>query len=327
MKQRGPHVTVVIPFYQRRSGLLRDALCSISAQDYEGSVRVLVVDDSSPVDPRQELIAPAGPLTEITVLRQQNAGPAAARNRALDEVAADCVAVAFLDSDDTWLPSHLSNAMLAIGQGCDLYISNHFEPDSSVDSFTQSGVIHPEQHRPLELNRSVFFYQGDMVDQIIRQNIIETSTVVMKWSIHSASRFPGEFRYAFEDHVFWLRLASQSRLIGIGTKPEVQYGRGVSIWRSSSYDSKNAFSRILDELRFRKRALLPFLRSPAQLRSNSGKLRDLRREFVAAVLYRLRRRVPLDWKPILSIARLDPLCILLAPVQSGRIARDRRGAK
>jgi glycosyltransferase involved in cell wall biosynthesis len=97
-----PTVSVIIPFYRAR--YLRDAIESVRAQtftDYE----LLVVDDGSPDREEVERLALAGKDARIRYFRQENQGPAAARNTGLR--AARGRFVAFLDSDDTWEPTYL----------------------------------------------------------------------------------------------------------------------------------------------------------------------------------------------------------------------------
>src|SRR5258708_549681 len=92
-------VSVVIPTWNR-AALLGDALDSVFAQDY-APVQVIVVDDGSTDDTRS-LVA-RYPCVEY--YQQQHAGSAAARNRGVAHARGDYVA--FLDSDDVWLPGKL----------------------------------------------------------------------------------------------------------------------------------------------------------------------------------------------------------------------------
>src|SRR5580704_15275668 len=92
-----PFFSVIIPTYNRAE-LLRQALESVFRQEFT-DFEVFVVDDGSTED--------LSPVVEeyrnrATFLRQQNAGPSAARNLAIGKAQGDCVA--FLDSDDLWFP-------------------------------------------------------------------------------------------------------------------------------------------------------------------------------------------------------------------------------
>lgn len=96
-----PCITVVIPCY-KQAGYLATAIESVLSQQ-RVNVTVIVVDDGSPDDSA----AVAGRYDErVVVLRQSNAGVAAARNaglaRATDEL------VHFLDADDYLLPGMLA---------------------------------------------------------------------------------------------------------------------------------------------------------------------------------------------------------------------------
>jgi hypothetical protein len=95
-----PAVSVVIPTFQRRE-LVARALESVRAQtfrDYE----VIVVDDGS-TDGTDEAIARLG--MNVRYMHQENQGLSAARNAGIAVANGDLVA--FLDSDDRWLPGHL----------------------------------------------------------------------------------------------------------------------------------------------------------------------------------------------------------------------------
>jgi Glycosyl transferase family 2 len=104
-----PFCSVVIPTYNR-ADLLRATLDSVLRQE-GADFEVIVVDDGSPEDLSQVVDAYR---TKVTFLRQENAGPSAARNRGV--AAARGEYVAFLDSDDVWLPWTLSVYRRAIAE-------------------------------------------------------------------------------------------------------------------------------------------------------------------------------------------------------------------
>lgn len=96
-----PLFSVVIPVFDR-AGVLGDALRSVLAQSCR-DLEIIVVDDGSTDDPAA--VAAGFDDPRIRVLRQDNRGAAAARNRGIDEARGRYVA--FLDSDDRFLPHHL----------------------------------------------------------------------------------------------------------------------------------------------------------------------------------------------------------------------------
>jgi glycosyltransferase involved in cell wall biosynthesis len=93
-------VSVIIPTYNR-ADTVAAAVESVLNQTYP-DLDVIVVDDGS-TDQTAEVLA--GMAGQITLIRQENAGPSAARNRGA--AAAKGQILAFLDSDDLWLPEKI----------------------------------------------------------------------------------------------------------------------------------------------------------------------------------------------------------------------------
>ena len=89
--------TTIIPVYNRAK-LIRATLDSVLSQQ-GADQQVIVVDDGS-TDGTDQVLADYG--QRITVLQQANRGPGAARNLALEQ--ARGAYIAFIDSDDLWLP-------------------------------------------------------------------------------------------------------------------------------------------------------------------------------------------------------------------------------
>jgi GT2 family glycosyltransferase len=103
-------VSIIIPCYISTPGqakLLKETLRTVSAQvhaDYE----VILVDDGSPLP-----VAPvAGVYPQITTIRQENAGPAIARNNGIARSRGQYIV--FLDADDHLLPCALSAGITAL---------------------------------------------------------------------------------------------------------------------------------------------------------------------------------------------------------------------
>ena len=112
-----PEFSVIIPVYNRTDLLLR-AVGSVLRQDFQ-SFEIIVVDDGSEDDIKS--IVDAFDDDRVTCHRQANRGASAARNAGIDRARGRYVA--FLDSDDVYLPHHLAtmHAMLERSPGAVAY--------------------------------------------------------------------------------------------------------------------------------------------------------------------------------------------------------------
>ena len=97
-----PFFSVVIPVYNRAE-LLAQALRSVLAQS-DQDFEIIVVDDGSADDPARVVDVLCD--SRIVFIRQDNRGGGAARNAGIDRARGRFVA--FLDSDDEYLPHHLA---------------------------------------------------------------------------------------------------------------------------------------------------------------------------------------------------------------------------
>jgi glycosyltransferase involved in cell wall biosynthesis len=112
-----PAVSVVVPLYQSREYVVA-ALDSVLAQTF-GDLEVIVVDDGS-TDGGGEIVRDyAARETRVRYVRRENAGPAAARNTGV--AAARAAAIAFLDSDDLWLPEKLARQLPLLAENTLVY--------------------------------------------------------------------------------------------------------------------------------------------------------------------------------------------------------------
>ena len=100
MKQDQPFFSIIVPTYNRPRQLA-DCLRALSALHYPRQhFEVIVVDDGS-MSPLAEVVAPFYPLFRLTLVTQDNAGPAAARNTGAAHAQGEFLAF----TDDDCLPS------------------------------------------------------------------------------------------------------------------------------------------------------------------------------------------------------------------------------
>ena len=93
-------VSVIVPTYNRKE-TIQAAIASVQRQTFS-DWELIVVDDGS-TDDTADLIEGSDP--RLVLIRQENQGVNAARNTAM--LRARGRYIAFLDSDDEWLPHHL----------------------------------------------------------------------------------------------------------------------------------------------------------------------------------------------------------------------------
>ncbi|MBK6357203.1 MAG: glycosyltransferase family 2 protein [Betaproteobacteria bacterium] len=285
-------ITVVIPYYQKKTGILARALASIKLQEPCGMpVHVVVVDDASPVPAKGEVDSLGNLPFSIEVICQENSGPGGARNTGLDHAPKGTRYIAFLDSDDEWDSSHLQRAVAALKAGYSLYFSNHYHLGQSIGAFERAGRLDLAKHVELvDVGTGIYAYQGDMLDQIIRGNIIGTSTVVYDFQRCPEKRFRIEFANAGEDYLFWMELVSNGVKTAFSVQCEARYGHGVNIYSGSGWGTEQHLLRIHNELKYRKTTANLFSLTSDQQAHLKRCIEELRASFARDLLHRLAHR-------------------------------------
>ena len=114
-EQSSPRIAVVIPVHNRKE-VIRRAIDSVLHQDFQ-DFEVAVVDDAS-TDGSAELVAAISDKRVRLIREDVRRGANVARNRGIRETTAPIVA--FLDSDDEYLPNKLSFVIGAFDRQPDL---------------------------------------------------------------------------------------------------------------------------------------------------------------------------------------------------------------
>lgn len=102
-----PLVSAVIPTYNH-GALVSEAVASALVQSWP-QLEVIVVDDGS-TDDTPARLARFG--SRIAVIRQEHRGPAVARNAGIRAARGEWIA--FLDSDDVWMPEKVARCVAAL---------------------------------------------------------------------------------------------------------------------------------------------------------------------------------------------------------------------
>lgn len=101
-------VSIILPTFNR-SCFLQNAFVSISQQTHT-DWELIIVDDGSSDDTSDVVEQLVNSIAQpVKYIYQDNQGPAIARSRGIEEAAGDFIA--FFDSDDFWLPHHLTQAI------------------------------------------------------------------------------------------------------------------------------------------------------------------------------------------------------------------------
>jgi glycosyltransferase involved in cell wall biosynthesis len=194
-----PLVSVIIPAYNA-AGFIGETLTSVFNQTYS-NYEVIVVNDGSPdTDELEKVLAPFR--DRLIYLEQENKGPSAARNNAIGVARGEFVA--FLDSDDTWLPNYLEEQIKLIcsERGFDMVYSDALLFGDSPLSGRRFMECAPSVG-PVTFE-SLLLYQT---------SVITSGTVVRRQAVIDAGLFDERF-IRCEDFDLWIRLAHRGARIG-----------------------------------------------------------------------------------------------------------------
>lgn len=292
-----PKIAVIIPFFQRESGILARSLLSIHQQDYpDEAIYVIVVDDGSPIAATDELVTrPAPASLRIKVIQQENSGPNEARNTGLENLEPDTDLVAYLDSDDEWIGDHLARAVKGLAAGFTAYFANLYHLGDKTPEFEKAKRVDPATHPIVAADPTLREYVGDMIHQISTANIIFMPTLVIDVKAVGLARFPQAHRHGGGDYLYWMDLIQHGARFVFSTRPEVRCGSGINMWYGSGWGTDGLAKRILDEARFRKTVLTRYAKNRETRSILQERLADLQVLLWQDTVHRLKRRKKIDW--------------------------------
>lgn len=192
-----PAVSVIMPCYNAAAHV-RASVASALGQS-ESDIELIVVDDGS-TDRSAEILAHI-PDTRLRVIRQENRGVCAARNRGLEAARGEFVA--FLDADDTWEADCLEKLRAALVATPDAALAYCGWRNLGLPGGRGKPFVPPD-------------YEGrDKIADLFRN---------CRWPIHAclarraAVIDAGGFdeRYVTsEDYLLWLKIAAQRRIVRV----------------------------------------------------------------------------------------------------------------
>ncbi len=227
-------VSVVIPTYNR-ANMLREALESVLRQSFQPT-EVLVVDDGS-TDLTKEVVASFGN-KRIRYLSFSNSGVSSARNKGWRSALGDWVA--FLDSDDLWLPQKLQRQIQAVDSRADV-------PLCYTDEIW---IRHNRRVNPCKHHAK---HSGWIFQHCLARCIISPSSALIRRDVLEEMGGFDESMPACEDYDLWLRLTSRYPVLFLEER--------LIIKRGGHPDQLSKKFWGMD--RFRIRALARILQDPA----------------------------------------------------------------
>jgi glycosyltransferase involved in cell wall biosynthesis len=229
---KAPRVSVVIPSYNTAS-LITNCLDSVFAQTFR-DFEAIVVNDGSPDTPQlEEVLRPYQ--DKIVYIRQQNKRVAGARNTAIRQAQGEFLA--FLDSDDSWLPDHLASQMAL------------FDNDPSLDIVYSNAALISESTRPRTfMEKCPSVGPANFESLAVERCHIPISTVVTRKTALIKAGLFDESLVRCDDYDMWLRAAFWGAKIQYGrtVQARLYLGRPDSLGLSSS-KMTGAYLNILEK--------------------------------------------------------------------------------
>lgn len=205
-----PLVSIIIPSYNT-ADLIAACLDSIFAQTFQ-DFEVIVVNDGSPDTAELEKVLQPY-LDRIVYIKQANKRAAGARNTAIARARGEFLA--FLDSDDTWLPNHLESQV------------KQFESDPAYCLVYSNAVFvgDPAKHDEF-MERCPSIGEAGFEAQVVERCQIPVSTVVArKAAILKAGGFD-ESLARCDDYNMWLRTAFYGGKVGYNRQVQARLADG-----------------------------------------------------------------------------------------------------
>ena len=177
-------VSVVMPAYNCAASI-GDSIESVLCQDVP--LELIVVNDRSPDDLDAAMAKYLEDERVVYVTNEQNMGAAQSRNRAMEMARGKYIA--FLDSDDIWLPGKLKKQVEIL------------EESGNVLCCTARALMTPEG---VDDGRIIPVAEVITYRDLLRHNSIGCSSVLIR--TEAAREFPMGHEDSHEDYIMWLQV-------------------------------------------------------------------------------------------------------------------------
>jgi len=182
-------VSVVIPTYNR-GWIIQEAIDSVLNQNFK-AFEIIVVDDGSTDNTWDVLFSYRN---RIKVLRQENKGVSAARNRGI--ASSSGTYIAFLDSDDLWLSGKLETQF-------EFFKNN---PNALICQTEELWVRNGKRVNPGKRHKKV---SGFFFEKSLELCMVSPSAVMVRRDLFNTCGLFDESLPACEDYDMWLRINSK----------------------------------------------------------------------------------------------------------------------
>lgn len=197
-------VSVIIPAYNR-GWILKEAVDSVLSQEFY-DFELIVVDDGSE-DNTSDILASYG--NRIKIIRQKNKGVSSARNKGITSSSGNYIA--FLDSDDLWLPGKLSTQLA--------FFENN--PGALICQTEEIWLKNGKRINPEKRHKKI---SGFCFEKSLELCMVSPSAVMVKRSLLDIIGLFDETLPACEDYDMWLRINCRHPIYLIDTPLIVKRG-------------------------------------------------------------------------------------------------------
>ena len=197
-------ISVIIPTYNREK-LVSRAIESVLNQSFQPE-EIIVIDDGS-TDGTKELITSKFPRTQY--IWQENSGISSARNEGIKQSKGNWIA--FLDSDDEWLPNKLESQVNALKENEDFKICH------TNEIWIRDG----RRVNPKNIHKK---FGGYIFDKCLPLCVISPSSVLIKKEIFDEFGLFDTSLPACEDYDMWLRICAFIPVLYLEETLLVKYG-------------------------------------------------------------------------------------------------------